>query len=70
MVTAFKVVSAKEGVEVALDFGRRDVPGLLACDAEAFVQQRMVHALDEGVGARVDDPDGALLDAFHYQQQL
>lgn len=69
-MAAFEVVVAQEGVEVALDFGGCDVPGLAACDAEAFIQQRAVHVLDEAVGARGGDFSGPVLDALHRQQQL
>ena len=69
-MAAFEVVVAQERIKVALDFARRDVPGLASRDAEAFVQQRAVHALDEAVGPRCGDLRGAVFDAFQCQQQF
>lgn len=70
MVAAFEVVVVQECVQIALDFCRGDVPSLAPCDAEAFVQQRAVHAFDEAVGARRGDLRPAVFDAFHRQQQF
>lgn len=70
LVAAFEVVVAQECIEVALDLGGRDVPGLASCDAEALVEERPVHALDEAVGARRGDLRPAVFDAFHRQQQF
>jgi hypothetical protein len=50
LVAAFEVVVTQEYVEVALDFGGGDVLGLATGDAEALVEQRAIHALDEAVG--------------------
>ena len=69
-MAAFEVVVAQERVQIALDLGGRDVPGLASCDTEAFVQQRAVHAFDEAVGARRGDLRPAVFDAFHRQQQF
>ena len=63
-MAAFEVVVAQERVEVALDFGGLDVPGLTPCGAEAFVEERAVHALDEAVGARGCYLRSAMLDAL------
>ena len=38
--------------------------------AEAFVEQRAIHALDEAVGPRRAHPRRAVLDPFHREQQL
>jgi hypothetical protein len=59
---------AEEGVEVALDLRGLDVPGLAAFDAEARVEQRSVHALDEPVGLRRAHARRAVLDAFEAEQ--
>lgn len=46
LVAALDVVEAQEDVE-SLNLGGLDVPVLAPLDAEALVEQRAVHALDE-----------------------
>lgn len=64
------VVLGKEAVEVALDLLGFDVPSLLPLDAEAFVKERAVYALDEAVSPRASHLGVAMLDVFERKQQL
>jgi len=56
-----EIVVADEGVQVALDLRGLDVPGLSSLNAEALIEQRTAHALDEAVGARTSDLRGSTL---------
>jgi hypothetical protein len=62
LVRALEIVVTQEAVDVALDFLDADVPGLPAADAEAFIEQRSVHALDEAIGLRMAHATGAVID--------
>jgi len=68
-VTAVEIVVAQEPIEVLLDLGGLLIPGLSPFDAEALVEQRAIHSLDEAIGLRRANPGGAVLDAFERQEQ-
>lgn len=59
-MAAFDVVVAQEGIEVALDLGWRDVPGLAPCDPEAFVEQCAFPSFSTHARGR---PAGAVLNS-------
>ena len=69
-MAALETVVAQEPIEIALDFIGRNVRGLPALHAEALIEQRTVHALDEAVGARAAHACRAMLDVLHREQQL
>src|SRR5262249_23005310 len=65
-----ETVAIEAAGKVALDLGGLEVPGRAAGDAEALVEQRAVHPLNEAVGPRRVHARGAMLNAFQAQQQL
>ncbi len=69
-MAALEIVVAQSASEIWLDLIDTDVPGLPPSHAEALIEQRAVHALDEVVGARASEFRGSMLDVFHRQQQL
>ena len=69
-VVAIEVVALEKPVEVTLDLLRPNVPCGSFCDAEARVEQRTVHSLDEAVSARVSNGGGAVLNVVQGKEQL
>ena len=59
LISPLGVVEAEEAIQVPLDLLGFEVPGLTAFDAEALVEKRSVHPLDEAVGPRASDLGGA-----------
>src|SRR5262245_6427724 len=70
LMRALDVVVGQEAVEVALDLFDLHVPGGAAGDAEALIEQRAVHALDEAVGPRRADARRAMVDTLEREKQL
>ena len=70
LVRSAEVVEGHEGVEVALNLVGRRVPVGAALDAEALVEKRSVHSLDEAACPRRADLRRAVLDALDGQEQL
>lgn len=70
LMGALQVVVSHELVEVALDLGDGQIERLPSLHAEALVEQRAVHALDEAVGARGSHLGVAMLDVLQGQQEL
>ena len=57
-MASLEVVVAHEAIEVARDLVVADVRSLRSLDADALLEQRAVHALDEAIGARAADLGG------------
>ena len=69
-MTPLEVVVLKEPVEIGLDLLGVLVPGGPSGNAEALVEQRPVHPLDEAIGAGRTDFRGAVLDPLHCDEQF
>src|SRR5207302_1552395 len=70
LVRALEVVEGHEDIEVALDLVGPLVPLRAALDAEALVEERAIHTLDEAIGTRRADLCRAVLDALDGEEQL
>jgi len=52
LVAPLEIGIREEAIQIALGLGRREIPGLPSLHAEALVEQRAVHPLDEAVRPR------------------
>lgn len=68
-MAALEVVVGHELIEVALNLRDGEVEGLAPLHADALIEQRAVHALDEAVGARTPDLGVAMPDVLDDEQK-
>lgn len=69
-MAALSVVVLDEPIQVGLDLFGVLVPGGPACDAEALVEKRPVHALGESVCSGRAHLGCAVLDSFESGEQF
>jgi hypothetical protein len=70
LVAALEVVVLQEPIEVTMNLDRLQAPGGTAGHAEALVEERAFHPLDEAGGAWRAHSRGAVLDVLDAKQQF